>query len=137
MRISLFIMIVCQLRNKFMIVQNKNILIWFVHFCQTTWQQQLLWLFYWMNGFSRKCSAKSYQNWSRTFPEACRIFLKRVTLIFSYFRHRPKKICVIIHSGCKQKSCQTRNLYELIKHLWFVLKVLFKISLRNHNQYSP
>ena len=40
MRISLFIMIVCQLRNKFMIVQNKNILIWFVHFCQTTWQQQ-------------------------------------------------------------------------------------------------
>ena len=39
MRISLFLMIVCQLRNKFMLVRNKNILIWFVHFCQTNWQQ--------------------------------------------------------------------------------------------------
>ena len=41
MRISLFLMIVCQLRNKFMLVRNKNILIWFVHFCQTTWQQHM------------------------------------------------------------------------------------------------
>ena len=40
-RISLFLMIVCQLRNKFMLlVRNKNILIWYIHFCQTTWQQQ-------------------------------------------------------------------------------------------------
>ena len=30
----------CQLRNKFMLVWNKNILIRFVHFCQNTWQQQ-------------------------------------------------------------------------------------------------
>ena len=40
MRISLFFMNVCQLRNKFMLMWNKNIFIWFVHFCQTTWQQQ-------------------------------------------------------------------------------------------------
>ena len=38
-RISLFFMNVCQLRNKFMLVRNKNILIWFVHSCQNTWQQ--------------------------------------------------------------------------------------------------
>ena len=41
MRISLFFMNVCQLRNKFMLMWNKNIFIWFVHFCQTTWQQQI------------------------------------------------------------------------------------------------
>ena len=33
--ISLFFMNVRQLRNKFMLMWNKNILIWFVHFCQT------------------------------------------------------------------------------------------------------
>ena len=34
--------IVHQLRNKFMLVWNKNILIRFVHFCQNTWQQHKL-----------------------------------------------------------------------------------------------
>ena len=41
MHISLFFINVCQLLNKFMLMWNKNILIWFVHFCQTTWQQQM------------------------------------------------------------------------------------------------
>ena len=43
MRISLSFMNVSQLRvrNKFMLMWNKNIFIWFVHFCQTTWQQHL------------------------------------------------------------------------------------------------
>ena len=41
MRISLFFMNVCQLRNKFILMRNKNKLVWFVHFCQTTWQQHI------------------------------------------------------------------------------------------------
>ena len=39
MRISLFFMNVCQLRNKFMLMWNKNIFIPNVRICQTTWQQ--------------------------------------------------------------------------------------------------
>ena len=39
MRISLFFTIVCQLRNKFMLMWNKNIFIPNVRICQTTWQQ--------------------------------------------------------------------------------------------------
>ena len=38
-RISLFFMNVCQLRNKFMLMWNKNIFIPNVRICQTTWQQ--------------------------------------------------------------------------------------------------
>ena len=40
MCISLFFTIVCQLRNKFMLMWNKNIFIPNVWICQTTWQQQ-------------------------------------------------------------------------------------------------
>ena len=39
-RISLFFMNVRQLRNKFMLMWNKNIFILHVRICQTTWQQQ-------------------------------------------------------------------------------------------------
>ena len=42
MHISLFFINVCQLRNKFMFMWNKNVFIWFVHFCQTTWQQHMI-----------------------------------------------------------------------------------------------
>ena len=41
MRISLFFMNVCQLRNKFMLMWNKNIFIPNVRICQTTWQQHI------------------------------------------------------------------------------------------------
>ena len=41
MCIGLFFTIVCQLRNKFMLMWNKNIFIPNVRICQTTWQQQI------------------------------------------------------------------------------------------------
>ena len=41
MLISWFFRNVCQLRNKFMLMWNKNIFIPNVRICQTTWQQQL------------------------------------------------------------------------------------------------
>ena len=41
MRISLFFMNVHQLRNKFMLMWNKNIFILHVRICQTTWQQHM------------------------------------------------------------------------------------------------